>query len=41
MKNFLAMILGGLGISAASASENACAIAWIDEPEMSRKMIER
>ncbi len=41
MKNFLAMILGGLGSSVASITENACAIGWVDEPEMSRKMIER
>lgn len=41
MKQFLAMILGNVGMSLAEVSDSACNIAWFDEPEMPKFMIER
>lgn len=41
MKKLLAMILGVAGTEVASLSDVACPLAWIDEPEMSKHMIER
>lgn len=41
MKKLLAMILGGMGSSVANISDSLCPVGWIDEPEMSKSMIER
>lgn len=41
MKKLLAMILGVAGTEMASISDVACPILFIDEPEMSKNMIER
>ena len=41
MKKLLSMILGGTGTVVASVSDNMCPVGWIDEPEMSKNMIER
>ena len=41
MKKLLAMILSGVGIIAAGAASAACAMIVLDEPEMSKEMIER
>ena len=41
MKKLLAMILSGVGILAAGAASAACALVVLDEPEMSKEMIER
>lgn len=41
MKKLFAMILSGVGILAAGAASTACLIVFMDEPEMSNKMIER
>ena len=41
MKKLFAMMLSGLGILAAGAASAACVCLVIDEPEMSKKMIER
>lgn len=41
MKKLLAMILGTVGTEVASISDVACPLAWIDEPEMPKSMIER
>ncbi len=41
MKNFLAMILSGVGMFAATISTSACPIVWMDEPSMPNKMIEK
>lgn len=41
MKQFLAMILGNVGMSLAEISDSACPWGWIDEPEMPNSMIER
>lgn len=41
MKKLLAMILSGVGILAAGAASAACIMFVIDEPEMSKEMIER
>ncbi len=41
MKKLLAMLLSGVGLLAAGAASAACIIIVIDEPEMSRAMIER
>ena len=41
MKKLLAMILSGVGIIAAGAASAVSAFAILDEPEMSKEMIER
>ena len=41
MKKLLAMILSGVGILAAGVGSAACALVILDEPEMSKEMIER
>lgn len=41
MKKLLAMVLSGVGILAAGAATSACLIVILDEPEMSKEMIER
>jgi hypothetical protein len=41
MKKLFAMVLSGLGILAAGAATSACVCLVIDEPEMSKEMIER
>lgn len=41
MKQFLAMILGNVGMSLAEVSSSACSLLWFDEPEMPNSMIER
>ena len=41
MKKLLAMILSGVGILAAGAASAACLCIVLDEPEMSKEMIER
>ena len=41
MKKLLAMILSGIGLLAAGAASAACVILVVDEPEMSKSMIER
>ena len=41
MKKLLAMILAGVGMLSAGAASVACSIFVIDEPEMSKEMIER
>ncbi len=41
LRNFLAMILENVGTSLAKISSSACAILWIDEPEMPKSIIER
>jgi len=41
MKKLFAMILSGVGILAAGAASVGCAIIVLDEPEMSRSMIEK
>lgn len=41
MKKLLAMILSGVGVLAAGAATTACVIVLIDEPTMSKKMIEK
>ena len=41
MKKLFAMILSGVGILAAGAASMACPIIVLDEPEMSKKMIEK
>ena len=41
MKKLFAMVLSGLGIIAAGAA-SAVSVCWVvDEPEMSKEMIER
>ena len=41
MKKLFAMILSGVGILAAGAASTACLFVLMDEPEMSKRMIER
>lgn len=41
MKKLLAMVLSGIGIIAAGAASTACVLVVLDEPEMSKEMIER
>lgn len=41
MKKLLAMVLSGVGILAAGAASTACLMIVLDEPEMSREMIEK
>lgn len=41
MKKLFAMALSAIGVLAAGAASAACIIAVIDEPEMSKSMIER
>ena len=41
MKKLLAMVLSGVGIIAAGFASTACAMFILDEPEMSKEMIER
>lgn len=41
MKKLFAMILSGVGILAAGAASSACLIVFMDEPQMSKSMIER
>lgn len=41
MKKLFAMIVSGLGIIAAGAASAACVMLALDEPEMSKEMIER
>lgn len=41
MKKLLAMVLSGVGLLAAGAASTACLCLVIDEPEMSKEMIER
>lgn len=41
MKKLLAMVLSGIGIIAAGAASAACVLVVLDEPEMSKEMIER
>lgn len=41
MKKLVAMILSGIGILSAGIGTMACSIAIIDEPVMSKNMIER
>lgn len=41
MKQFLAMILGNVGMSLAEISSSVCPIGWVDEPEMPKSMIEK
>ena len=41
MKRLLAMVLSGVGILAAGAATTACIMIILDEPEMSKEMIER
>lgn len=41
MKKLLAMVLSGVGILAAGAASTACIFLVLDEPEMSKEMIER
>lgn len=41
MKKLLAMVLSGVGILAAGAASTACLMFMLDEPEMSKEMIER
>ena len=41
MKKLLAMILSGIGLLAAGAASAAGVILVVDEPEMSKSMIER
>lgn len=41
MRKLLAMVISGLGILAAGAASAACLMIVIDEPEMSKEMIER
>lgn len=41
MKKFLAMLITGVGVLAAGAASAACVILVLDEPEMSKEMIER
>lgn len=41
MKKLLAMVLSGIGMIAAGAASAACVMIIIDEPEMSKEMIER
>ena len=41
MKKLLAMVLAGLGVVAAGAASAACLMFVLDEPTMSKEMIER
>lgn len=41
MRKLLAMVISGLGILAAGAASAACLMIVLDEPEMSKEMIER
>ncbi len=41
MKQFLAMILGNVGMSLAEVSSSACAALFLDEPKMPKSIIER
>lgn len=41
MKKLLAMLLAGVGVLAAGVGSVACTVFIIDEPEMSKEMIER
>ncbi len=41
MKKLLAMVLSGVGILAAGAASAACVMLVLDEPTMSKEMIER
>ena len=41
MKKLFAMVLSGLGLIAAGAASSACLMIVLDEPEMSKEMIER
>lgn len=41
MKKLLAMVLSGVGVIAAGAASTACIMFMLDEPEMSKEMIER
>lgn len=41
MKKLFAMILSGLGILAASSASMGCIFVLMDEPKMSKHMIER
>jgi len=41
MKKLLAMLLSGVGLLAAGAASAACLCIVLDEPKMSKSMIER
>lgn len=41
MKKLIAMILSGVGILASSAASTACVFLVLDEPVMSKEMIEK
>lgn len=41
MRKLLAMVISGLGILAAGTASAACLMIVLDEPEMSKEMIER
>ncbi len=41
MKKLLAMLLSGVGLLAAGAASAACIMFVLDEPEMSKRKIER
>lgn len=41
MKQFLAMILGNVGMSLAEVSSVVSPLGWFDEPKMPNSMIER
>ena len=41
MKKLFAMVLAGIGVLAAGAASTACVVVLLDEPTMSKKMIER
>ncbi len=41
MKKLFAMVLSGIGVLAAGAASMACPIIVLDEPKMSKSMIER
>lgn len=41
MKKLIAMAVAALGVLASSAAYTGCILAFLDEPEMAKKMIER
>lgn len=41
MKNILGIILAGVGTMLATISTGACPIVFVDEPKMSKKMLEK
>lgn len=41
MKKYLAMVLTAIGVLGAGAASLGCAFVFMDEPEMSKAMIER